>query len=274
MFIDSRLGINLHIGFSAKATGQFYNPTALLDTFERQQSARLMPETSHEQFMHYLWADRMAYQQRERPANQIPPAIRAAQPVPDIWLNELGKRWALQFIQENPGQAVALSGKKFASFWGLEQRLYLYAYRNNFFGEIHLIWRLLGIFLVLLPFPILVLMAIADNCREQGFSHTRWLLLLMPITYFTAIHSVIFGGARFHFVLIPLLALMAANAWSLRAETLAMLRGQSKAPQWRRVCCLSLWFGCLLIWAWGQWQARGDWQAFFSPGAHLVPANF
>lgn len=271
MFLDSRLGINLHIGFSPEADGQFHNPDLLLTEYQQAKARLLMPSESYVDFMHWLMRDRYAYLGRERIVTPIPNEIRAQRPVVDLILNDMGREKALEYMAEQPLRSVSLSLAKFSGFWGLEQRVYVFAYSNNMFGEIPRVLLVPILVLLLAPFALLALLFVLHLCATRRLTSAQ-MLLLLPIAYFSSIHSVIFGGARFHFVIIPVLALFAAQCWFDRGAVRATLWSATRKPGdgllSRRLICGLLCSGLLGIWVWGQIQVAERWSLVLGPGGH------
>lgn len=277
MFIDSRLGINLHIGFNADADGKVSNPDDLLSEAQQIQGGMIMPDVSYRSFMDHLLADRFAYRDRQRLDAPIPEAIREQGPVLDLVTDDLGKQRAKAYITEHPVHSALLSVPKFAGFWDMEHRLYIFAYTNNMFGEIPRPALAILFVLLLAPFPVLLLLAVADQCATRHFSSER-LMMLLPIAYFSAIHSVIFGDARFHFVIIPFIAVFAAHCWVNRRSTAGLLWRDSAAAVQGLALRRGLFAtGCALfvaIWIWGQIQTMDTWAIVFSQGAHQSYLRF
>ncbi len=159
----------------------------------------------------------------------------------------------------------------------MEHRLYIFAYTNDMFGEIPRPVLAVLFALLLAPFPVLVLLALADNCAARRFGSER-LVLLLPIAYFSAIHSVIFGDARFHFVIIPFIALFAAHCWANRGATAGLLWRDPAAGERGLTTRRALFaLGCALfvaVWVWGQIQTLDTWAAVFSLSAHQSYLRF
>ncbi len=131
-----------------------------------------------------------------------------------------GRRLAAEFIAAQPERFWPLAALRLGHFFGLEKRILMYFYSNNFFGPLPLP-ALVGLFLLFtLPFVILSLSAAASLARPQPGSAAR---LVFGLAYLLP-HVFILAEPRFHLAMVPLLAVFAARAWSggwaaLRAAT-------------------------------------------------------
>lgn len=126
--------------------------------------------------------------------------------------DQVGMQAAIQFIRDNPARVPYLALRKLGHFFGLERRAATYFYSNNFFGFIPLPLLLLAALTLWAPFVILGVSAIA------GLALMRWdrltvLLALIMIGYL-APHIIIQAEERFHLVLVPFFAILAAKAWT------------------------------------------------------------
>ena len=145
-------------------------------------------------------------------------------------LNEAEKqRWAikkaLEFMKEHPGLTVLRSLIKTANFWQLERTIIAGMQKGIFPGlQNKLIEIILALSIVLayvtvaiLGFSGLLLRilnhpgAFPEGYVQKGRAEkfADWLIFLI-ISYFTAIHAVVFGHSRYHLPLIPLLGIYAA----------------------------------------------------------------
>jgi 4-amino-4-deoxy-L-arabinose transferase-like glycosyltransferase len=126
--------------------------------------------------------------------------------VKDKW----AQRRAIQYILANPGTTLRRSVIKFTDFWGLE-RSFLAGVQQGLYDPPR--WFAFAAFgLMLLSYVAIALMAAAGIwlTRPAWPAHV---LLLLPVVLITGIHSVVFGHARYHLPLMPILTLYAAAMW-------------------------------------------------------------
>ncbi len=141
--------------------------------------------------------------------------------------DQFGRQAAIQFIRDNPARVPYLALRKLGLFFGLERRAATYFYSNNFFGFVPLPLLILAAFTLCPPFVILGVSAIA------GLALIRWerytvLLALIMIGYL-APHIIIQAEERFHLVLVPFFAILAAKAWTSGWRAFANRWQQSSA---------------------------------------------
>lgn len=126
-----------------------------------------------------------------------------------------GMRLAREFIREQPERFWPLAAMRLGHFFGLEKRILMYFYSNNFFGPIPLP-ALSGLFL-LFTLPFVVLASLAG----VGLAFTRWergpVLAAGSAAAYILPHVFILAEDRFHLAIVPVLAVFAAHAWSQRA---------------------------------------------------------
>ncbi len=128
----------------------------------------------------------------------------------DAVRDRLGTQKALAFIQADPGRFLPLALSRLGHFFRLELRVLEYFYSSNFFGYLPLPLLLALAAFFGLPFAILSLSA-AFGALALPRSPTALLALLFFIGYLTP-HVFILSEERFHLVLIPLFAMVAAPA--------------------------------------------------------------
>ena len=124
-------------------------------------------------------------------------------------------RYAARYIVSNPGTSVLNAAKKTARLFESEGALLVLTFHDapedatTSYGAKYASLPLLWILLANLSYFILVIGAIF------GFLSTErdalWWLLLAALLSWILIHAVFFGGGRFHFPLMPLIALYAAQ---------------------------------------------------------------
>jgi len=128
--------------------------------------------------------------------------------------NKLGYKLGWEFIRTNPVRSLVLVGKKTAYMFVLESPLAI-ALLNGGATSVQGVsyrelyrqtpWWLLVC--INLPYCILIIAGIFGFSRT--FSSSALILLLIGLWIFT--HAVFFGGARFHFPILPLFALGATS---------------------------------------------------------------
>ncbi|WP_181494269.1 ArnT family glycosyltransferase [Thermosulfuriphilus ammonigenes] len=147
-------------------------------------------------------------------------------------LNEAEKqRWAikkaLKFMKEHPGLTALRTLIKTANFWQLERTIIAGMQKGIFPGlqnKITQVILTLSILLAYVTVAILgfsgLLLRILNHRGSYAFPQdyiqrgrterfADWLIFLI-ISYFTAIHALVFGHSRYHLPLIPLLGIYAS----------------------------------------------------------------
>ena len=114
-----------------------------------------------------------------------------------------------EFIKEKPITVLGLSIKKFAYFWG-----FLFTFFGLYLNDCFITPFPKWLFMVLapltvLPYMILLSFAIFGITFYQKWNKKAYLLILL-IFYYTLIHSIILGMARYHLQIIPFLIIFAA----------------------------------------------------------------
>ena len=140
---------------------------------------------------------------------------------PDGWENKtqgqidkLAMAEGLGYVREHPGQTAQRSLVKFFDFWGLERELVAGAQRG-FFGEIPPA-AVIGLAGVICGGYVLVLFAGALGVAGRRPADLRvHLLLMMPVAFTCAIHTLVFGHSRYHLPVMPLVMVYAGAlaAW-------------------------------------------------------------
>lgn len=129
--------------------------------------------------------------------------------VDDAERNERGLQAVAGFIRADPARAPYLMARKLGYFWGVEKRALVYFYSNDFFGPLPAWVLILALLLVSLPLAGLSTLAVV------GLVFDRWrrplaLVVLLLVGYILP-HMLILAEERFHLVLIPFLAVLAAR---------------------------------------------------------------
>jgi len=127
--------------------------------------------------------------------------------------DEFGTRQAVAFIRQDPARIPYLALRRLGYFFNLEWRAFTYFYVNNFLGFIPSAVLLLILSVLALPFAAIALSAALGSVLLPRGPQTT-LLMLLFVGYLLP-HVFILSEERFHMVLVPFLAIMAANLWTL-----------------------------------------------------------
>jgi hypothetical protein len=187
----------------------------------------------------------------------------------DAERDRVGVEKGVEFIQADPLRAaISLPIARAGHFFGLERRALQYFYSNNFFGYIPQPWLALIALALLAPFVVLVCSA--------GFGLAIWpwrrdsIILPLAVFGYTAPHIVLLSEERFHYNLIPLLAILAAlcwqGGWSALRQTWAASRVGKLALSLAFIAVL------LLFYNWG-FELNRDWpqlSQLLAPGGNKV----
>lgn len=188
----------------------------------------------------------------------------------DAERDRVGTEKALEFIRDDPGRFLPLALNRLGFFFGLEKRVLVYFYANNFLGYIPPLPLALISLTMFLPFVAVAASAPLGLALLRTGPKTAlvWLLLgayLLP-------HVLILSEDRFHLALVPLLAVLAAHAWS---GGQAALRERWADSVSGKVALVLAGLAILLLLAnWG-WELWRDWdklvQLFGPNGNTLYP---
>ncbi len=160
--------------------------------------------------------------------------------------DEIGQELAWGFIKDDPGRVPYLAVRRLGYFFGLERRAVTYFYSNNFFGYIPQPLLLTIAAILLLPFVVV------STSSMFGLALTRWraettLMGLFILGYLTP-HVFIIAEERFHYTLVPFLAILAGLAW---ISGLPALRERCCTPRGRLAILLAVLAVILLVANWG-----------------------
>ncbi len=159
----------------------------------------------------------------------------------------------LDYVTRAPLTFIARMPVKFADFWGFERNLVdvAEATRSGKSGGWNSVGKIGGDLLSDGAYVLLVLLAIGGIVFAPD---DRWKLLLGGfMVYFVLVHIVVFGDGRFHFPLVPFLALYAA--WFLVYRAPATPRRRA-----RIVSALALVLVFVAVWAHEIATAARAWQ--------------
>jgi len=132
----------------------------------------------------------------------------------DAERERVGLAQGLKFIAADPPRAAfTLPLLRAGHFFGLERRALQYFYANNFFGEISQPWLGLAALILLTPFVILACSAAFGLALWRWQGKAEMLILPLALLGYTAPHIFLLAEERFHYALIPVLAIFAALCW-------------------------------------------------------------
>jgi Dolichyl-phosphate-mannose-protein mannosyltransferase len=162
--------------------------------------------------------------------------------------DEIGTQLAIQFIQHDPARFPYLALRRLGYFFNLDLRAFTYFYVNNFLGPIPPPLLALILTVLAVPFALLCLSA-AYGTLALSVRPVNILLGLLFIAYLLP-HVFILSEERFHLVLIPYIAILAAGFWTKGAW---LLKSGNRVV----ISVLSI-VAVLLILNWG-FELVGNW---------------
>lgn len=158
---------------------------------------------------------------------------------------------ALEYIAENPSMVVVNGFKKLAYFFGMEGELLVWSFHPNFtdtstrFAVKYSSLPLLLGFAANAPYAALLLAGVVGLIGSKRDSLSAFFLLFLATL--ATIHFIFFGGSRFHFPLMPFLAVYASLAVLNGKSILAAIGLRSKVVLTFIVLALiALWIGELV----------------------------
>lgn len=228
VYLDTRPGYNLYIGYREEADGSF-DMDAAIELAELYRDAMISGEADSDVIMHN-------------------------------W----GKAQALAFIRAHPLRALGLVPLRFMHFWNLEHRMFLFAYSYNYVGALPPA-AVIGLMALLMsPFAFLCLAGVVGTAYGERTAGLALLLLLLG--YYTALHCAVFGEARLHFPLVPIIAMAAGAGVGLWPRFLKGAGGDRR----RRAAVAAVMIGLIAMWSWGIAESVDRWKAVLSPGGNTA----
>jgi len=235
VFVESSLGFNLYLGYHPQGSGTFDSPIAV--AFLERLGAFDSPDLETEKAT-----------------------------------NEVGTREALQFIRDDPARAMWLLLSKVSHFLRSDKRLLLYFYSNNFLGELPAHVLTLIFLAICLPWVVVLLpsvpgMVLSEVTRDRA-------LVYLLCSYLVGIHVLIMAEARFHLVMVPFLAVFAAQGVRTLSRTLG--EWNSADPKLRRATRRRVALSALIIvlllanWAYELNTDLDELRILFAPGGNLA----
>lgn len=160
--------------------------------------------------------------------------------------DKIGQEKTIEFIKKDPWRVPFLMIKRVGYFFGLEKRALAYFYANNFFGHIPEIPLIFLAFFLLSPFIVISISA------AFGIAVFKWKLYSIPVLIFffgyLLPHVVILGEDRFHFTLVPILAIFSAYLWVGGSD---IVKDRWRAPGGKLALLIAGIVCFLLIFNWG-----------------------
>jgi 4-amino-4-deoxy-L-arabinose transferase-like glycosyltransferase len=119
------------------------------------------------------------------------------------------QRQAVAFMSAHPVTTLRRSVLKFADFWGLERDFVAGVQRGYYNPPTWL--SVTGTLSITLAYILTAILGAIGICLARPSRHEHAILLAI-VVFICAIHSIVFGHARYHLPLIPVLLLYGASA--------------------------------------------------------------
>ncbi len=133
--------------------------------------------------------------------------------------------------------------RKLGYFWGIEKRALVYFYSNGFFGPLPAWVLILALLLVSVPLALLSLLAVVGLVFDRPRRPVALVVLLL-VSYILP-HMLILAEERFHLVLVPFLAVLAARGAAFLSH-----RAAGMGRKWWRVGLAAVLIA-MLVFNWG-----------------------
>ena len=146
--------------------------------------------------------------------------------IDDNTRDRIGMEKALAFIRDDPPRVLRLAVNRLGYFFGLERRALTYFYSNGFLGFIPLPLLLITAAIFFLTFVIIALSAPFGLATARA--RPEIVLLYLLILGYLFPHLLIISEERFHLTLVPLIAILAARAWTGGVRVLVMRWNESR----------------------------------------------
>jgi hypothetical protein len=171
----------------------------------------------------------------------------------DAARDKIGTQKALEFIHVQPERFIPLAINRLSFFFGLEKRVLMYFYSNNLLGYIPTPLLLTIAAILLLPFAFVSVSA-ALSLSIVSWKPGQILLLALFLAYILP-HVFILAEDRFHLVLVPFLAILAAQFWTGGFRSLTVRWNESTVGKILVITGILL--AVLLLANWG-WELTRD----------------
>lgn len=280
VYLDTLTGFNLYIGYNRGANGTHAAHAAhdLARVHVREGYApafeNLVPP---DEISRLIRMEYDSYKLPGFPNNHPRVAANPGGMARDVVMSNWGKARAMESIKSNPLHALKLLPRKFMYFWDLEHHLFTYAYSQNALGPLSRPVLLTAIILMLAPFVLLTLAGVFGSVFRYGQDKGLFLIFSL-IGYFTLLHTMTFGQARYHFILIPFIALLAASGLLNARNIVRTLRspdGDERTRAWRRMLVAVA--VCLVFvgtWTFGLHGAWHELTTIFGPNGNQTHLPF
>ncbi len=273
VYIDSRAGYNLYIGYNEQSPGNFHMQSATELLFKHVENTinAVAPEISRSKGHGMFSREIRSYETRKHISYEQYPLDNAPS---DVWFDRYGKEQALSFMRDHPWDALMLVPKKFMYFWNLEHRILLFGYSQGVIGHLPTIPLAILFFCLLAPFVFIVIGSILYLTTSR--LNVKTLLLLTPVAYLTVMHSLTFGDARFHYPIVPILAIFASGA----VFNMSIFGGNGikmfarETLLWRKILGVGLISLFVFMWSYGLYESLGKWITVFGPSGHHSYLSF
>jgi hypothetical protein len=162
--------------------------------------------------------------------------------------DQIGTQMAVKFIRAQPQRFFTLALNRLGFFFGLEKRVLMYFYSNDFFGHIPLP------LLITLSSVLLVPFVLVSTSAFMGFAvFARWqpksILLTLLFAAYLLPHVFILSEDRFHLALIPFFAILAAQLWVGGLRAMAARWLEFRTGKWAIISAVCI---CTLLFVnWG-----------------------
>ncbi len=189
VYLDTRAGYNLFIGYRDGADGSFDIRAAQepIDVFMASNIPKLQrglkEELAEREVRRRLYDEVVSYKQTNFP-NHIPAGTYDLSEVEsDVLMHEWGMQRARAFVVAHPWKALKLIPLKFMSFWNLEHRLFIFAYSQNFLGPLPPPLLAGALSLLIAPFACLTLLGVFGAVGCKWDLDTKLLLIGIVVYY-------------------------------------------------------------------------------------------
>jgi 4-amino-4-deoxy-L-arabinose transferase-like glycosyltransferase len=186
----------------------------------------------------------------------------------DAERDRVGTEKALEFIRAEPGRFLPLALNRLSFFFGLEKRVLMYFYANNFLGYIPALPLALISLVMFLPFAAVTVSAPAGLALLRSGPKTAlvWLLLVAYVLP----HALILSEDRFHLALVPLLAVLAAHGWTGGWRALRERWAGSRSGKAALILAGLAVLVFLANWGWELWRDWGKLVQLFGPNGNTL----
>jgi len=164
----------------------------------------------------------------------------------EVMADEQAYAYALDYIIKNPARFLALGSKKLAHLFSSEGGLLVWSFHPTpedtaeRYALKYASLPLPLIILVNLPYVAVLLLGILGLLSSR--IDTLWWLVICLLACWMITHFIFFGGSRFHFPLMPFLAISAASVARNVREVLAQL------SRTKKTVLIALVAGLITVW--------------------------